>query len=89
MRITVSYFEGYPELEADLVKFSPRARAERLRLLAVMGLSVMQHGRFINMEILGTTVPALAQAFDDKPVVSSAEKEVSRNITNSFFNQVE
>ena len=46
MRITINYFEGYPELEAELAQHSPRARAERLRFLAAMGLAFMKDGRF-------------------------------------------
>jgi len=41
MRITINYFEGYPELQADLSAFPLRARAERMRMLAALGLSVL------------------------------------------------
>ncbi|CAH1903487.1 hypothetical protein NTGHW29_110004 [Candidatus Nitrotoga sp. HW29] len=36
MRITINYFEGYPELQADLSAFPLRARAERMRLLGLL-----------------------------------------------------
>jgi hypothetical protein len=45
MRITINYFEGYPELQADLSVFPLRARAERMRMLASLGLSVLNGGR--------------------------------------------
>ena len=48
MRITINYFEGYPELQADLSAFPLRARAERMRMLASLGLSVLNGGRPIN-----------------------------------------
>ncbi len=48
MRITINYFEGYPELQADLSAFPLRARAERMRMLASLGLSVLNGGRAIN-----------------------------------------
>lgn len=43
MRITINYFEGYPELLADLSAFPLRARAERMRMLAALGLSVLNN----------------------------------------------
>ncbi len=48
MRITIIYFEGYPELQADLSAFPLRARAERMRMLASLGLSVLSGGNVIN-----------------------------------------
>ena len=48
MRITINYFEGYPELQADLSAFPLRARAERMRMLASHGLSALNGGRAIN-----------------------------------------
>ncbi|MFZ1548442.1 MAG: hypothetical protein WAT12_15330 [Candidatus Nitrotoga sp.] len=48
MRITINYFEGYPELQADLSAFPLRARAERMRMLASLGLSVLGGERAIN-----------------------------------------
>ncbi len=48
MRITINYFEGYPELQADLSAFPLRARAERMRMLASLGLSVLGGMRAIN-----------------------------------------
>ena len=44
IRVSINYFEGYPELEAELKRYPPRVRAERLRLLASMGLQVIKHG---------------------------------------------
>lgn len=45
MRVDIAYFEGYPELVQELEKFPPRARAERMRLLAALGLSFMCESR--------------------------------------------
>jgi hypothetical protein len=41
MRITIKYFNGHPELETDLSAFPLRARADRMRMLASLGLSVL------------------------------------------------
>lgn len=48
MRITINYFEGYPELEAELSKYPLRARAERVRNLASIGLSMLQQAQMAN-----------------------------------------
>lgn len=45
MRITINYFEGYPELEAELSKYPIRSRAERVRNLASIGLSMLQQAQ--------------------------------------------
>ena len=45
MRITIAYLEGHPELEADLAKVSKNGRAERMRMLASMGLSALRNGQ--------------------------------------------
>lgn len=42
MRITIKYLNGHPELETDLAAFAPRDRAERLRMLASIGLSILK-----------------------------------------------
>ena len=46
MRITIKYFNGHPELEADLSMFPLRARADRMRMLASLGLSVLNGATF-------------------------------------------
>ena len=56
MRITINYFEGYPELQADLSAFPLRARAERMRMLASHGLSALNGGRAINKAPAATHV---------------------------------
>jgi len=56
MRITINYFEGYPELRDDLSAFPLRARAERMRMLASLGLSVLNGGRAINKALAATHV---------------------------------
>jgi len=40
-RIVVNLNEGYPELAASLAEVKPRHRAERLRVLASVGLAVL------------------------------------------------
>jgi len=56
MRITINYFEGYPELQADLSAFPLRARAERMRMLASHGLSALNGGRVISKAPAATHV---------------------------------
>ena len=92
MRITINYFEGYPELEAELAKYSPRARAERLRLLAAMGLSFMQDGR-PHAPIRNTTpVAEVARTAPAAPAPANgagAGNEVARSITKGVFDQMD
>jgi len=85
MRITINYFEGYPELEAELAKFSPRARAERFRLLATMGLSAMQDGRshITSPAVLPGTSAAAS------PKAMAMTEEAASTITKNVFSQVE
>ncbi|MFO1431319.1 MAG: hypothetical protein U1F76_14445 [Candidatus Competibacteraceae bacterium] len=44
MRVIVSITAGCPELAAHLETQPPRARAERLRLLATLGLATLHGG---------------------------------------------
>ena len=44
MRVIVSITAGCPELAAHLETQPPRARAERLRLLATLGLTALRGG---------------------------------------------
>ncbi len=44
MRVIVSITAGCPELAAHLETQPPRARAERLRLLATLGLTALHGG---------------------------------------------
>jgi hypothetical protein len=94
MRITINYFEGYPELEAELVKHSPRARAERLRFLAAMGLAFMQDGR-PHAVAVSTATPPVAAESATTPSSPTAKKlatgdgEVARSITKNLFKQTD
>lgn len=45
MRVSINYFEGYTELEAELEKYESRARPSRIRLLASIGLLALQKGQ--------------------------------------------
>jgi|GEM_PF-5923079 len=44
MRIVVIVTDAHPELREELNKISPRGRAERLRSLATLGVSLSRHG---------------------------------------------
>lgn len=83
MRITINYFEGYPELQADLSAFPLRARAERMRMLASHGLSALNGGRAINK------APAATNTQKSTPDASqpSALRSPS-GIVKSIFDQV-
>lgn len=90
MRITVNYFEGYPELEAELAKHSPRARAERMRFLAAMGLAFMNDGRShaaaapAAAAVATQAAPAATQTTPGKGASSTA-----KSITRSVFGQTD
>uniref|UniRef100_E6QWC0 Uncharacterized protein n=1 Tax=mine drainage metagenome TaxID=410659 RepID=E6QWC0_9ZZZZ len=45
MRISIVFLEGHPELEADLSKVSKNGRAERMRMLASIGLFTLRNGQ--------------------------------------------
>ena len=91
MRITINYFEGYPELEAELARHSPRARAERLRFLAAMGLAFMLDGRCHSMATPSATEPVVTQSAPaaTQLAVSAGAGAVARSITKGIFDQVE
>ncbi len=84
MRITINYFEGYPELEAELTKYSPRARAERLRFLAALGLSFLHDGRparvvpLPNAEV--SSPPASAPADETTGGGAGAARRITKNV---------
>lgn len=90
MRITITYFEGYPELEAELAKHSSRARAERLRFLAAMGLAFMQDGRSHLSAANGVPVPTVtpaAPAASQIDEAGAAGEAAARAITKDVFKQ--
>lgn len=97
MRITINYFEGYPELEAELVKHSPRARAERLRFLAAMGLAFMNNGRSHSIAthpVHTDAEPAASTSSHASPaaapqVASAGAGELARSITKNIFRQTD
>ena len=72
MRITVNYFEGYPELEDELSRYPLRARAERLRNLASIGLSMLNQSKLAS---LGTAVfpERSSQSAPEKTEIKPAE----------------
>ncbi len=91
MRITINYFEGYPELEAELAKHSPRARAERLRFLAAMGLAFMLDGRSHSVATPAATEPVVTQSAPaaTQPAMSAGAGAVARSITKNVFRQTD
>jgi hypothetical protein len=83
MRITINYFEGYPELQADLSAYPLRARAERMRMLASLGLSVLNGGRAINK------APAVTPAKESTPdATQPAALGSPSGIVKRIFDQV-
>jgi len=83
MRITINYFEGYPELQADLSAFPLRARAERMRMLASLGLSVLNGGRAVNK------APAIIHAQEATPDATQPASHGSPSgILKRIFDQV-
>ena len=83
MRITINYFEGYPELQADLSAFPLRARAERMRMLASHGLSALNGGRAINK------APAVTHAQEAAPDTTQPAGHGSPSgIVKRIFDQV-
>jgi hypothetical protein len=83
MRITINYFEGYPELQTDLSVFPLRARAERMRMLASLGLSVLNGGRAINK------APAVAPVQEAAPDATQPSSHSSPSgIVKRIFDQV-
>ncbi len=83
MRITINYFEGYPELQADLSAFPLRARAERMRMLASHGLSALNGGRAVNKVSIVTPVQ---EAVPD--ATQPAEHGSPSGIVKRIFDQV-
>lgn len=89
MRITVNYFEGYPELEAELAQHSPRARAERLRFLAAMGLAFMKDGRSHVSAAPASGQPVAPASQPAIPATGSAASSTAKSITRNVFNQAD
>ena len=89
MRITINYFEGYPELEAELAQHSPRARAERLRFLAAMGLAFMKDGRFHAPAAQVSGQPAAAAPQSSQPATGSPASSTAKSIARNVFRQAE
>ena len=83
MRITINYFEGYPELQTDLSVFPLRARAERMRMLASLGLSVLNGRRATNKA--PTVTPAQDANHD---ATQSAALGSPSGIVKRIFDQV-
>ncbi|WP_313315478.1 hypothetical protein [Pulveribacter sp.] len=88
VRIVVVLTDANPELLEEMNKTSPRARAERLRALATMGLSVSRAGLYPSVEaaLLPTAErPALSAAAPaakpkrQKPAPSPAPEPHSSN----------
>ena len=92
MRITINYFEGYPELQADLSAFPLRARAERMRMLAALGLSVLNNQHRAPIAAVNdfpsrATPVALVRDADDKSTQHDRGSS-SADIVKKVFDQV-
>ncbi len=91
MRITVNYFEGHSELLADLSALPLRARAERLRMLASMGLSVLG-GKMVHVDVArvapvvggGAVVKTSLEPVPEQP---ETERPATQTIVKSVFGQ--
>lgn len=91
MRITVNYFEGHSELQADLSALPLRARAERLRMLASMGLSVLG-GKIVHVDVArvaavvggGAVVKTSLEPVPEQP---ETERPATQAIVKSVFGQ--
>ena len=66
MRVIVSITAGCPELAAHLETQPPRARAERLRLLATLGLTALRGG---------LAAGQMADSTMDKPASDQEEQQ--------------
>ena len=94
MRITVNYFEGHSELQADLSALPLRARAERLRMLASMGLSVLG-GKMVHVDVArvipvvegGRAAPAVKTSLEPVPEQPETERPATQAIVKSVFGQ--
>lgn len=93
MRITVNYFEGHSELQADLSALPLRARAERLRMLASMGLSVLG-GKIVHVDVARVTpvvggggAAAVKISLEPAPEQPETERPATQAIVKSVFGQ--
>jgi len=89
MRITINYFEGYPELEAELSRHPPRARAERLRFLAAMGLAFMNEGRFHAPATQASGQTAAPAPQPSRPAAGNQASSTAKSIARNVFMQTE
>jgi len=92
MRITVNYFEGHSELQADLSALPLRARAERLRMLASMGLSVLG-GKMVHVDVarvapvVGGGAAVVKTSLEPVPEQPETERPATQAIVKSVFGQ--
>ncbi|MDO9054337.1 MAG: hypothetical protein Q7U37_10490 [Gallionella sp.] len=87
MRITVNYFEGHSELQADLSALPLRARAERLRMLASMGLSVLG-GKMVHVDVArGGAAAVVKTSLEPVPEQPETERPATQAIVKSVFGQ--
>jgi hypothetical protein len=101
MRVDIAYFEGYPELVAELEKFSPRARAERMRFLSALGLSVLRESGLASASrpnhsaqnepghTLQNEFQPLAVSASSSPKEKVAGSDMANRITKGVFGQIE
>lgn len=85
MRITLTYFEGHQELEDELSKLPPRARAARLRVLASMGLNALQNSQ---AALITRSVAPVVPTVPVAPVAKKQPSSTKDKIISNTFGQV-
>jgi hypothetical protein len=82
IRVVVKIPESiYPELTADLAKVELRDRAERLRMLAMLGLRDSQHHRLPQGSREASENPPTSEAVEDQKIAAS---NLIRTLTRSL-----
>jgi hypothetical protein len=102
MRVVVGFFDGHPELLAVMSALPPRARAERMRMLASIGLSVINN-RSVGIPLTqnersefraseaqrpNTGVPVLSQTDGTQQKKTDSIPQKIGALARSVFNQV-
>lgn len=81
IRIVVKIAAGtYPELVADLNEVTPRERAERLRLLAMIGLRDLRQTELRSQQQSHPIRPVNERPTDPKIPASTIIRKLTRNL---------
>lgn len=78
MRIVVIVTDAHPELREELNKISPRGRAERLRSLATLGVSLNRHGYIAQLGTPAVLANTAAQLPEAETKAKSAQARPAR-----------